>query len=260
MSTQVLSLSEYERRFQCESPIERKMLEMLNDGPAVGTTAGLLPPMPWFEAIQLMRESDELGARHPLIIVPQAKFKDHRVDMLVLTRSRWNLLLDRRNIAISFIIECDGVEFHGVISGKIGSDVARESRLYKEAGLDILRFSGAEINFCKDEIFHIISARIEVMHALQNFGENIRSVAESVLAQINRSCCNPVFRPQYHQRNCPIKSEMCDIISPLRDEISYFNLPLELNSEINAVHLNDLKPIDEIIESMFQKYYPRVSP
>jgi hypothetical protein len=123
------------------------MMSLLDEGPGVGTAAGFLPPMSWQDAIEIARTERELLARRPILVVPQAQVGHRRADMLVLTRSRLARPGWHGDPAPAFFIECDGKDHHGATAEQIRDDLLREREIHRATGLDMLRFSGAEINF-----------------------------------------------------------------------------------------------------------------
>ena len=203
MGAIALSRFEAEACFPPDSPIERRMMSLLDEGPGVGTAAGFLPPMGWRAAIDLARSERELFARRPILVVPQAQVGRRRADMLVLTRSRLARPGWHGDAASAFFIECDGKDHHGATAEQIRDDLQREREIHRATGLDMLRFSGAEINFRPHQVHQVLAARVEAMHALHEFGEDLRDEAERVFRHVGRVSCHPALRTEYQARNRP---------------------------------------------------------
>lgn len=203
MGAIALSRFEAEACFPPDSPIERRMMSLLDEGPGVGTAAGFLPPMGWRDAIDLARSERELFARRPILVVPQAQVGRRRADMLVLTRSRLARPGWHGNSASAFFVECDGKEHHSATAEQIRDDREREREIHSATGLDMLRFSGAEINFRAHQVHQVLAARVEAMHALHEVGEEVRDEAERVFRCVGRVSCHPALRTEYQARNRP---------------------------------------------------------
>lgn len=104
---------------QCESPIERIMLEAL-------CLQG------WISNGAFPRINDSVGKF--TTIRPQAQIGSFRVDFLVIPDDN----------APSLVIECDGHEFHERTKEQAAKDRSRD-RALQSMGLGILRFTGSEI-------------------------------------------------------------------------------------------------------------------
>jgi hypothetical protein len=209
-----LSRFEAETCFPPDSPIERHMMSLLDEGPGVGTVAGFLPPMSWHAAIEIARTERELLARRPILVVPQAQVGRRRADMLVLTRSRLARPGWHGDPASAFFIECDGKDHHGATADQIRDDLQREREIHRATGLAMLRFSGAEINFRPHQVHQVLAARVEAMHALHEFGEEVRDEAERVFRHVGRVSCHPALRTEYQARNRPPPPDRYDESDP----------------------------------------------
>lgn len=203
MGVSALSRFEAETCFPPDSPIERRMMLLLDEGPGVGTAAGFLPPMSWQDAMEIARTERKLLARRPILVVPQAQVGRRRADMLVLTRSRLARHGWYGDPASAFFIECDGKDHHSATAEQIRDDLQREREIHRATRLDMLRFSGAEINFRSHQVHQVLVARIEAMHAVHEFGEDVRDEAERVLRYVRRVSCHPALRTEYQARNRP---------------------------------------------------------
>lgn len=214
MGVSALSRFEAETCFPPDSPIERHMMMLLDEGPGVGTAAGFLAPMSWQAAIEIARTERELLARRPILVVPQAQVGRRRADMLVLTRSRLARPGWHGDRASAFFIECDGKDHHGATAEQIRDDLLREREIHRATGLDMLRFSGAEINFRPHQVHQVLAARVEAMHALHEFGEDLRAEAERVFRYVGHVSCHPALRTEYQARNRPSAPDRYDESDP----------------------------------------------
>ena len=124
----------------CESPIECRML------------AGLMMcPFGYYEDLNVIISHDDAVAGQfkyggdNAIIIPQAKIRsgngNYRVDFLVVLNARHVQV----SPAPSFIVECDGHDFHERTKEQAARDKKRD-RAIQELGVPIFRFTGSEIH------------------------------------------------------------------------------------------------------------------
>ena len=203
MGVAVLSRREIVDRLPPESPIEDRMLSILEDGPGFGTRAGYVECRDWQTGLHALREEPELLKRHPLLALPQIGVLRYRADVLVVARTPYAKPGWHGDQEHAFFIECDGEEFHG--ADALPNDLRREREVARETGLPVLRFSGSEINFRPSEVYTVLEAKIEAMTAMQEFGPGV--LPEPLLAGLRREVAalsgHPALRRQYHGRNAP---------------------------------------------------------
>jgi very-short-patch-repair endonuclease len=118
-------------------------------------------------ALLWTNQLDRLGYWPPaLVCVPQAEIGDyHPETRLLVPQYRWrNFRIDFAYIdletPLTVFIECDGHDFHERTKQQAARDRLKD-RVIQQAGLPILRFTGAEITRdpmqCADSIFHFVS-------------------------------------------------------------------------------------------------------
>ncbi len=129
----------------CGSPIERQML------------AGLLfCPFGYYDELNVLGTVDEFkaGKQHKdsALILPQAQIPSlkWRVDFYVILST-----LTSKAVRPSFVIECDGHDFHERTKEQAARDRKRDRDLQR-LGVPILRFTGSEIfrdlDHCIDQV------------------------------------------------------------------------------------------------------------
>ncbi|ALG75749.1 hypothetical protein VY88_33235 [Azospirillum thiophilum] len=152
-----------------ESPIEAKMLDLLMGGLNLGYKATFAAADTWQDAVAMLRAEPETFSRNRICVFPQVGVDRYRADMLVAFA---NQLIDRIDAWDGFdlmFIECDGEEFHGEDSGRLRADRDRERAIKAATGLDVLRFSGAEISFYADQVGEVISTYLESYAVARRF-------------------------------------------------------------------------------------------
>ncbi|PGH59253.1 hypothetical protein CRT60_01070 [Azospirillum palustre] len=155
-----------------ESPIEAKMLDLLMGGLNLGFKATFAAADTWQDAVAMLRAEPETFSRNRMCVFPQVTVDRYRADMLVAFADR---LIDRGDAWDAWngfdlvFIECDGEEFHGEDSGRLRADRDRERAIKAATGLDLLRFSGAEISFFPDQVGEVISIYLESFAVARRF-------------------------------------------------------------------------------------------
>lgn len=124
----------------CESPIECRML------------AGLIMcPFGFYDDPNVVMSKEEIVSKDwpttrpdSALIVPQAQIRgavSYRVDFLV--------ILNTRHVTVSpqpsFVVECDGHDFHEKTKEQAARDKKRD-RDIQELGIPVFRFTGSEIH------------------------------------------------------------------------------------------------------------------
>jgi hypothetical protein len=130
--------------------------------------------------------------------------------MLVLARGRQALPGWHGSAAHAFFVECDGDEHHGLASGNLREDLRREVEIRRETNLDLLRFSGAEIDLRPHQVHQVLAARVEAMAALHEFGEDLRHGIGRVLRLVGTVSCHPALRVEDTVRNRPAAADPYD--------------------------------------------------
>lgn len=165
----VLSRHEIDQIKPPESPIEARMMDLLTGGLNLGYKAAFAAADTWQAAVTMLRSDPETFSRNRICVFPQVGVDRYRVDMLVAFADR---LIDRVDAYDGFdlvIIECDGEEFHGEDSGRLRADRDRERMIKAATGLDVLRFSGAEISFYPGQVSEVVSVYLEAFAAARRF-------------------------------------------------------------------------------------------
>lgn len=186
--------------FLSESPAEERLAEILEDGPGSGTRASFATARDWLTALESVANDSSALARCNMIIFPQAGVGRYRVDFLVVTAP---LRTHRMGFACdAFFVECDGLIGHAENADQAQSDHDRELEIRCATGLDVLRFSGAEVLYRSSDVAAVIGAQVEAMAALRTHrSSTVEYAATKVLFTVASLSAHRARRIDYTARN-----------------------------------------------------------
>jgi hypothetical protein len=101
----------------------------------------------------------------------------------------------------AFFVECDGRIGHAETTEQVVDDANREQVIRRQTGMDVLRFSGAEVMFQRREVQAVLGAQVEAMAALREQGEGVQPEAQAVLDAVARLAAHRALRTDYTVRN-----------------------------------------------------------
>jgi hypothetical protein len=201
MPTEVYSRLEIAVIVSLESPIEERMAGILEDGPGTGCRAVFMHATSVDDAKHMLAGEPTLSRRYPLIVVPQPTVGRYRPDYLVVTTAPGT---DPASLAWkdrAFLVECDGDEFHGSAE-QVSADRRREKEIRSATGLDVVRFSGGEINYGTGSVISLLEASVELRMAVQAHPEIWEAAdMDSVRRRLSRMTSLPAQRQQHVGRN-----------------------------------------------------------
>lgn len=150
-------ICEVHENYETESPIERLLL-------AAFLCRGLKdePPEDKYEISNVDMGTFVESGRHKnyrdgcLLVFPQQKFGDYRLDFLVYSRSY-------QGTEVMAAVECDGHDYHERTKEQARRDKARDRFLTGE-GLVVIRFTGSEIYRDPSECVHEIDRILWTQH------------------------------------------------------------------------------------------------
>jgi hypothetical protein len=136
----VFRLERHEVLDRTESPIERRMIELLHDVSPCGTPPTYHAAEHLRDVKRFIRRPCRVGA--PLLVFPQVRVLKYRLDFLLVYCTRALPPGDPMFKPAVFILECDGLEYH---LAKYKQDRERDLELLRVERLPTLRATGPVI-------------------------------------------------------------------------------------------------------------------
>ncbi len=189
-----------------ESPAEDDLSRILEDGPGTNTRALFARAHGWREALTCVASEPTAIIRSRLIVFPQIWVGHHRSDFMVVCANPDNI---RRSPLsnYAFFVECDGRVGHTENAEQIRADHAREREIRRQTGLPILRFSGAEVMYRKNEVATVIGAHVTGLAAKREHGAALESSADAILEAVAALSSHRALRTEYTARNSRLVEE-----------------------------------------------------
>lgn len=182
-----------------ESVAEERLAAILEAGPGTGARAAFATASDWKDALRAVSADATALARKKLVIFPQASVDRYRVDFLVVVAPACDRGMGQTLSA--FIVECDGRKGHAESYDQVLADRERETRIRRETGMDVLRFSGAEVLYRSGDVAAVIGAQVEAMAALRDHGDAVAREAFAVLHAVSSLSTHRALRADYTARN-----------------------------------------------------------
>jgi very-short-patch-repair endonuclease len=187
--------------FLLESEAELEMSRILETGPGTQAQAVFARSDGWRHALKSVASDPNAIARGKLIVFPQAVVMHYRADFLVVCASVAPVMKRSTLSRFGFFVECDGLVGHAETAQQVWDDRQREQAIRRETGMDVLRFSGAEVMYQRREVQAVLGAQIEAMAALRDYGDAVRSEAQAVLEAVAGLASHRALRNDYTVRN-----------------------------------------------------------
>ena len=199
-----------------ESPGEIELARILESGPGTGARSGFARAGNWREAFKAVAADTTALARNRLIIFPQTPVLAYRTDFLVVCANVARVMKRSALSLFGFFVECDGVIGHAENAEQVRADLNRERSIRRETGLDMLRFSGAEVMYQPEEVRSVIAAQVEAMAAEREFGDQVRAEATEVRRLVGYLSMHRMLRTDYTRSNARrSQQEVYDETDPL---------------------------------------------
>jgi len=184
-----------------ESEAEVEMARILESGPGTHARAVFARSDGWREALQAVASNPNAIARSKLIVFPQTPVSQYRADFLVVCANVDPVLKRCALSRFGFFVECDGRIGHAENTEQVRDDYEREQAIRRQTGMDVLRFSGAEVMYQRREVQSVVAAQVEAMAALREHGDAVRPEAQAALDAVARLAAHRALRTDYTARN-----------------------------------------------------------
>lgn len=184
-----------------ESEAEIEMSRILESGPGTHAKAGFARSDGWREALKAVASDANAIARSKLVVFPQTPVCQYRADFLVVCANVTPVMKRSALSRFGFFVECDGRVGHAETTEQVLDDHEREKAIRRQTGMDVLRFSGAEVVYQRREVQSVIAAQVEAMAALREHGEAVRPEVKTVLNTVARLAAHRALRTDYTVRN-----------------------------------------------------------
>lgn len=202
-----------------ESPAEAELAAILESGPGTEVRAVFARASGWLDAMRAVGEEPDAIARRHLIIFPQVGVARFRTDFMVVCAHVRDVGQSNSLSWFAFFVECDGVIGHTETAEQISADLEREQVIRAETGMQVLRFSGAEVMYQRHEVHTVIAAYVETLAALREHRNAVGPAADSVLEAVARLSCHRALRSDYTIRNAQrSRTEPYDAEDPYGEE------------------------------------------
>ena len=189
--------AELDHEFMPDSPIEaRIMLNILETSPGIDITAryGLDASYEEIKDFVLMASNEPKWT--DCMVFPQATVGPYRVDFIIAVRRP---LQPRPNRYRLFIVEADGAAYHSATPEQVKRDIARQAWLVQHTGMDVLRFSGAEILYAVEVVGRVMEGFVESVlpDVYCRDGSRLARARSELLGLSRRLAALPAARPHY---------------------------------------------------------------
>lgn len=184
-----------------ESEAEIEMSRILESGPGTHAKAVFAQSHGWREALKAVASDANALARSKLIVFPQTSVSQYRADFLVVCANVAPVMKRSALSRFGFFVECDGRIGHAETAEQVRDDYEREQAIRRQTGMDVLRFSGAEVMYQRREVQSVIAAQVEAMAALREHGDAVRREAQTALDAVARLAAHRALRTDYTVRN-----------------------------------------------------------
>jgi very-short-patch-repair endonuclease len=155
----------------------------------------------WFEALEAVAADPMAIARSRLVIFPQVSVGQYRADFMVVCADVGNIRRTTPLSRLAFFIECDGRIGHAENVEQVRADRERERAIRTQTGLTILRFSGSEVMFRRNDVEAVIGAQVEALAALRECGSAVDRWADVILEAVANLSGHRALRAEYTTRN-----------------------------------------------------------
>lgn len=184
-----------------ESEAEVEMARILELGPGTYARAVFARSEGWHQALKAVADDPSAIARSKLIVFPQAPVSQYRADFLIVCANVAPVMKRSALSRFGFFVECDGLIGHAETTEQVLDDVEREQSIRRQTGMNVLRFSGAEVMYQRREVQTVLGAQVEAMAALREHGEAVQQEAQVVLDAVAALTAHRALRTDYTARN-----------------------------------------------------------
>ncbi len=184
-----------------ESVAEAELAAILESGPGTEARAVFAQASGWLDALRAVAEEPNVIARRRLIIFPQVGVARFRADFMVVCADVRDIGRSTLLSRFAFFVECDGKIGHAETIEQIVADHDREQLIRTETGMQVLRFSGAEVMYQRQEVQDVIAAHVEALAAMREHGDTVGPAADRVLEAVARLSCHRALRSDYTAKN-----------------------------------------------------------
>ena len=184
-----------------ESPAEADLATILEGGPGTDARAVFARASGWLDALRAVASEPTAILRSRLVVFPQVGVGRYRTDFMVVCADPRDVERSASISRFAFFVECDGRLGHAETAGQIMADHERERFIRARTGLSVLRFSGAEVMYQRDEVDGVLGAQVEALAALREHGSAVGQAADALLEAVARLSCHRALRHDYTARN-----------------------------------------------------------